>query len=31
MAVSLPEVELLQSIPGIGEKLDAVIVAETGI
>jgi len=28
--VSLPEVELLQSIPGIGEKLAAVIVAETG-
>ncbi|MGX5763521.1 IS110 family transposase [Brevibacillus parabrevis] len=30
IALSLPEVELLQSIPGIGDKLAAVIVAETG-
>ncbi|MGC5329006.1 IS110 family transposase, partial [Brevibacillus sp. SYSU BS000544] len=30
IALSLPEVELLQSIPGIGEKLAATIVAEVG-
>lgn len=30
ISLSLPEVELLQSIPGIGDKLAAAIVAETG-
>ncbi|WP_449601894.1 transposase [Paenibacillus sp. Marseille-Q9583] len=30
MATHLPEVELVMSIPGIGDKLAAAIVAEIG-
>nr|WP_251036185.1 IS110 family transposase [Paenibacillus sp. ISL-20] len=30
MAANLPEVELVKSIPGIGTKLAAAIVAEVG-